>query len=64
MRLQRYQTMWSDVGRLTIRGVQQAHDGEGLIVVAARDNGETLTLTFNVEPVPPHRLRWVRIEIG
>jgi CubicO group peptidase (beta-lactamase class C family) len=64
VRLERYRMMWSDVGRLTVRGVQQAPDGEGLIVVAAREDGETLTLTFNVEPEPPHRLRWIRIEIG
>jgi hypothetical protein len=51
------------VGRLTVRGVRHAPDGEGLIVVAARDNGETLTLTFNVEPEPPHRLRSIRVEI-
>ena len=64
VRLQRYQMMWSDVGRLTVRGVRQVPDGAGLIVVAARDNGETLTLTFNVEPEPPHRLRSIRVEIG
>jgi hypothetical protein len=64
VRLERYRMMWSDVGRLTVRGVQQAPDGEGLIVIAAREDGETLTLTFSVEPEPPHRLRWVRVEIG
>lgn len=62
VRLERYQDMWSNLGRLTLRSVTPTSDG--LSVVAVNAEGETVTLGFIVDAAPPHRLRGVRVEVG
>lgn len=62
VRLERYQAMWGNRGRLTFRGVRQADDG--LAVTATTARGETATLGFVLEPDPSNRLRGIRVEIG
>lgn len=63
-RLQRYRQMRDDLGRLTLRGVREAPNGEGMVLLATSESGEPLTLTLGVAPTPPHRLRGIQVEVG
>jgi CubicO group peptidase (beta-lactamase class C family) len=63
-RLARYQTMRSNLGRLTLRSVREAPDGMGTAVDFESETGENVTITFDVEPDAPFRLRGLRVEVG
>jgi CubicO group peptidase (beta-lactamase class C family) len=64
VRVERFQQMRANLGRLTVRGARQAPNGEGLVVVAVSEFGTPVTMTFVVTPEPPHRLRGIRVEAG
>jgi len=59
-RLGTIRDMRADLGTLVLRKVAQA--GEGRVVVVVRGRDEYVELTFELEPQPPHRLLWVRVE--
>ncbi len=61
-RLERYQQMYGNLGRLTVRGVTESPDG--LIVTAESGTGETVSLTFLIDPNAPYQLRGLRVEVG
>jgi hypothetical protein len=64
VRLERFQQMRANLGRLTVRGARQSPDSEGLQVVAESERGTPLTMTFVIAPEPPYRLRGIRVEVG
>jgi CubicO group peptidase (beta-lactamase class C family) len=64
-RVQRYLQMWTNLGRLTVRGWRQIPDGQGMIAVEAGSApGGTVTLTFVIGDGPTYPLLGVRVEVG
>jgi hypothetical protein len=64
VRLERYQAMRANLGRLTLRGFRQSPEGDGLAVSVTTESGDPATLTFSVQADVPFRLRSVRVEVG
>lgn len=60
VRLQRYQQMFGDLGRLTPVGVRELT--VGLDVVGRTRDGRVVTLSFDVDAAAPFHLRGIRIE--
>jgi hypothetical protein len=54
--------MRSDLGRLQVESVQAT--STGLEVVVTGERGQRATLSFDVEPAAPFRMRGLRVEIG
>jgi len=59
-RLEGYREMRSDEGTLTPVEVPEVSEG-GIQVVARTADGRMLTLVFELEPEPPHRIRGIRV---
>ena len=62
-RLERYREMLSNEGTLTPVEIPEASEG-GVQVVARTADGRMLTLDFECEPEPPHRIRGIRVTAG
>lgn len=61
-RVSRTLQMRSDLGRLQVESVQAT--STGLEVVVTGERGQRATLSFDVEPAAPFRMRGLRVEIG
>lgn len=63
-RLDRYRSMWANLGRLTVRGWRDAADGSGITVQAENASGEIVSLTFILGDGPAFPLVGIRVEVG
>lgn len=61
-RVSRTLGMRSDLGRLTVESVRQTT--MALEVVVRSERGGRATLSFDVEPAAPYRMRSLRVEVG
>jgi hypothetical protein len=61
-RVSRTLQMRSDLGRLKVESVQAT--STGLEVVVAGEQGQSVTLGFDLEPAAPFRMRGLRVEVG
>jgi hypothetical protein len=62
VRVSRTAQMRQELGRLTIESVRET--GAGLEVVVTAERGERATLSFDLEPAAPFRMRGLRVEVG
>jgi hypothetical protein len=62
VRITRYRTMYDDLGKLSVVSVRQTT--QALEVMVRAERGEQATLGFITEPVAPHRLRGIRVQVG
>ncbi len=60
-RLDGYKRMHDDIGNLNLLGMISS-TAEQIVACATAGNGDTLTLTFVVEPQAPFRIKAIRIE--
>jgi hypothetical protein len=60
-RLEGYNRMHGNLGTLKLLGVESA-TADRIVVRAATERGETVTMTFEVEPQAPYRLKRLGIE--
>lgn len=61
-RVSRTAGMRSELGRLSVESVQQTT--MALEVVVRGERGDRATLSFDIEPVAPFRMRSLRVEVG
>ena len=60
-RLDGYKRMHDDIGNLNLRGMISS-TAEQIVTRATAGNGDTLSLTFVIEPQTPFRIKAIRIE--